>query len=100
MKRLLIIFLLLPISAFAQYKCVENGHTLYAERPCDHFAKPLELKADTPVTDEDRKAAKMAYLKQKAAFISALVPGARGTHEQLMYEEHIATNDLMHATSK
>lgn len=37
---LLLISLLLPVTVHAQYRCVENGKTLYTDKPCADSASP------------------------------------------------------------
>lgn len=37
---LLLIILLLPVTVHAQYRCVENGKTLYTDKPCADSASP------------------------------------------------------------
>lgn len=49
---------LFPVSTNAQYKCVVDGRTIYAERPCLPGSKPMTLPRAAPVTDEDRAQAK------------------------------------------
>ncbi len=67
MLRVLFLFTLLaPFACLAQYKCVENGRTVYADKPCNGSAKTLVLPGDTPVSDSDRAAARASYYRQKA----------------------------------
>lgn len=56
MRALVIAVFLAPMTCLAQYKCVIDGRTTYAERPCTPNAKPMELKV-LPVTDGEREAA-------------------------------------------
>lgn len=49
---LLITFLVAPLPAMAQvYKCVENGKTVYAERPCSSSAQALNI-GDSAATQQ------------------------------------------------
>lgn len=61
-----------PISALAQYKCMVDGRTTYAERPCTPGGAPMTLPRDIPVTDEDRAQA-----------------NALADKERLLYEEYV-----------
>jgi hypothetical protein len=65
-RALMWVLLLAPLSAWAQYKCVENGRTVYADRPCSGNAKLLVLPNDAPVSSADRAAARASYYRQKA----------------------------------
>ncbi|MBP6435653.1 MAG: DUF4124 domain-containing protein [Sphingorhabdus sp.] len=56
---------LCPIFALAQYKCLIDGRTTYAERPCVAGSKPMTLTRDTPVTDDDRAQAKEIADKER-----------------------------------
>lgn len=53
MKPLLLIAILFtPLPALAQvYKCVENGKTIYAERPCGAKAQEINV-GDSPATQQ------------------------------------------------
>lgn len=67
MRRLLPLLLLplLPLAAHAQvYKCVINGKTQYAERPCAPAAKSLDIRDD--VTPERQAEAEAIARREKA----------------------------------
>lgn len=57
MRYLLLITLAVATPCLAQYKCVENGRTTYAERPCSPGATPVDLPRDNPVTAAEREQA-------------------------------------------
>lgn len=65
MRYLLLITLALATPCLAQYKCVENGRTTYAERPCSPGAKPVDLPRDNPVTPAEREQAAERLKRQK-----------------------------------
>lgn len=54
--------LIWPMTGMAQYKCVIEGRTTYAERPCTPNSKPMDLKV-VPVTDEERKDALVRQMR-------------------------------------
>jgi hypothetical protein len=56
-RYLLLITLAVATPCLAQYKCVENGRTTYADRPCSPGAKPVDLPRDNPVTAAEREQA-------------------------------------------
>lgn len=66
MRAFVIAVFLTPLTCLAQYKCVIDGRTTYAERPCTPNAKPMELKV-FPVTDEERKAASIRLMRDASA---------------------------------
>ena len=66
MRAFVIAVFLTPLACMAQYKCVIDGRTTYAERPCTPNAKPMELKV-LPVTDEERKAASLSLMRDASA---------------------------------
>ncbi len=65
MRYLLLVTIALATPCVAQYKCVENGRTIYAERPCSTSAKPVELPRDNPVTAAEREQAKERLRRQQ-----------------------------------
>ncbi len=65
MRYLLLVTIALANPCVAQYKCVENGRTTYAERPCSPSAKPVELPPDNPVTVAEREQAKERLRRQQ-----------------------------------
>lgn len=65
MKSLVLALLILPSLAGAQvYKCVVNGKTQYAERPCAPAAKALDIRDD--VTPERQAEAEAVARREKA----------------------------------
>jgi len=48
------------------YKCVTDGRTAYSEHPCRPGDAPVRLLNDSPVTAEERAAAKRSLDRQKA----------------------------------
>jgi len=65
MRNLFLIMLAFSSPGLAQYKCVENGRTTYAERPCSPAAKAVELPHDNQVTQEERAQAAERLKRQK-----------------------------------
>ncbi len=64
MKRFVFMFFLLPTITYAQvYKCLENGRTIYAERPCSKTAQALNINSS--VTEEQRQQAIDSARRQK-----------------------------------
>ncbi len=53
-----------PMGAWAQYKCVIEGKTLYAERPCGPNARPVVIP-DTSVSEERRRQADEVARREK-----------------------------------
>lgn len=65
MKSLVFALLIVPTLASAQvYKCVINGKTQYAERPCAPAAKALSIRDD--VTPERQAEAEQVARREKA----------------------------------
>lgn len=65
MKLPLIAALLIPLTVQAQvYKCIQNGQTVYAERPCSSNAKVLEI--DTHISAERRQQAADVAERERA----------------------------------
>jgi len=65
MRHLLLATLFLaPTIGLAQYKCVVDGKTLYAERPCAPGAKAVTLPRDNLVTPDERDEAKARVARQ------------------------------------
>ena len=65
MKRLVFALLILPSLAGAQvYKCVINGKTQYAERPCAPAAQALNIRDD--ITPERQAEAEAVAQREKA----------------------------------
>ncbi len=58
--------MLTPISASAQYKCIEYGKVIYAERPCGLSAKQLDIKVPR-VDDEEKTEAALNHARNKKA---------------------------------
>lgn len=65
MRCVLLIAITFTTPCIAQYKCVENGRTTYAERPCSPAAKAVELPRDNQVTQEERAQAAERLRRQK-----------------------------------
>lgn len=84
MKTWICAALLLPISAVAQYKCVVDGHTTYAELPCGPGATDIRLNVPA-VTEKQRLESIQSVLKQQVYVIKAIGRnGADRTHESAM----------------
>ncbi len=92
MLRVLVIgTLLMPFASMAQYKCVEGGRTVYADKPCSGNAKLLVLPNDTPVSSADRAAARASYYRQKAVADDIDVQNAMDQREQSLRMAQQAT---------
>lgn len=65
MRYLLLITMGLASPCLAQYKCVENGRTTYAERPCSPGAKLVDLPRDNQVTAAEREQAAERLKRQQ-----------------------------------
>ncbi len=57
--------------AHAQYKCVEDGRTTYAEMPCSPRATAVAIRVPE-VTAEQANQARQAYLRQRSVVIEAM----------------------------
>ncbi len=55
-----------PISASSQYKCIEYGKVIYAERPCGPSAKKLDINVPR-VNDEEKTEAALNHERNKKA---------------------------------
>lgn len=53
------------VQAGEVYKCLVDGKTVYAERPCRPGDAPVRLRNDAPVTDRERTAADLVAAKEK-----------------------------------
>lgn len=93
MKRFLLALLILPSLASAQvYKCVVNGKTQYAERPCAPTAKALNIGDD--LTPERQAEAEAVARREKAM--------ALGLEADALYEraDQIRADGYARATAK
>lgn len=66
----------------AQYKCVENGRTTYAERPCSPNSQPVSIPSDHIVTPAEREQAADRLKRQKKVAAEIDTTNAKDSAEQ------------------